>query len=630
MTIADTMSTVRERFDAFCRLRKAAVPGSQFARLHAAFSQAEHVYGAMPHWTGDTVLEHCMGVLEEYQRFRPDDDSVVACLLHHVLEAGWTPEQVERASNASVRSIVSGVHLLSHVTMRNKRMSLQNLRLMFVRVSDDMRAVLLLLCDRNRLLSRLAQFPPDRRRQIARDTLQLFAPVAARLGIYSLKHEMETKAFPVAYPTDALRIAEQLQALKHRHGTFLPDAALALERALRERGVSVRVEAREKHAYSVFRKMRSKSITHAGDLYDLFALRVVVDAEPACYQVLGVLHQLGHPVANRFKDFVAFPKPNGYRSLHTTLMRLPGVPEGVFVEVQIRTEEMHREAKLGIAAHWSYKEGGQAEHALRRAQLQQALAEQSPEDDHIFVLTPTGEVIELPEGATPLDFAFHVHTMLGLSFRAARVNGAIVPIATVLENGDIVEILRHSEPKPSPQWVTMLKTSSARTRLRHFLSMRDRPFVVQQGREAMNRELQRYGLQTLDPALTLLRSYDGEHLPIADREELLVKVGQGSQTAASVLRHLDAIASVFVRLKEEKQPSTQPLQPELRQVRMEGGIPMPVRYARCCKPDEAPFTALSGVIGRDGSVRVHRHTCKMLRAVNPERRIGVEWEGDEG
>ncbi len=616
--------------------RSLRTPESNLERLREAFSDAAAMYGDQLHWTGERLLSHCLGVFDTVLPFDVDDEGIIACLLHHVLDTKlWTLDDLEEKYGPSVRAIVSGTHLLSHVTMKNRRMSLENLRLMLLRVSDDIRVVLLILCEHKYKLGKLETLSPDIRRSICRDVLLLFAPVAARLGIYSLKHQMESKAFPVAYPIDSNRIEEQLHQIHTRNGDFLNESARSLTEHLAEAGIVARVEGREKQPYSIFQKMRHKSVTHVEDIYDLFALRVIVKTESECYQTLGQLHRIGHPVVNRFKDYIAFPKPNGYQSLHTTLARLPGVPEGIFIEVQIRTEAMHREADLGIAAHWSYKEGGAVQYAKRRAQLQRALSLQQPLEettkrsvltDHIFALTPKGDIIELPEGATPLDFAFNVHTMLGLCYKAARVNGNIVPLTYRLENGDIVEIIKHHEPHPSSNWMQLLKTTAAKSRLKRYLLAQDRPAFVQLGRELLNTELHRQHLPHLDPDLSLLKLFDGKRLTQAEREDVLVSIGQSAQQPSSILPHLDALhewAEKMRRIADVKHKAPPPSSPAVAQV--EGDIPMPVRYARCCKADEGVCKEITGVVGRDGVVRVHRSTCKHIRNGNPERRIGVTW-----
>lgn len=597
-------------------------------RVQEAFDLAVALYGDKMHWSGLSCTDHVLAVLEVLLSFEPDEDAVIACLLQHVLSAKVaTLDELKDRFGADVRSIVSGVHLLAHVTLRNKRMTLENLRLMFLRVSDDVRVVLIVLCKQRALLDHLELLPEDERRRLCRDVLQLFAPVAARLGIYTLKHQLEGKAFPVAYPTDAERIHQQMGDIHRVNGRFLDETAKTLRTFLNGEGVKAEVEVREKQPYSIFRKMKQKSVTHVEELYDLFALRVVVESDIACYQVLGLLHRIGHPVAHRFKDYIAFPKPNGYQSLHTTLAHLPGAPDWVFVEVQVRTLAMHREAEYGIAAHWSYKEGGEGGEMVRRAQLQRVLTQQSPETsgegalmDHIFVLTPRGDVVELPEGATPLDFAFHVHTDLGISFRAAKVNGSIVPLTYQLENGDIVEVAKHREPQPSQRWLSLLRTASAKSRLKRYLAAQERPLYLAKGREAFNHELARRGLPQLDPDLSVLRRVDGNVLDQIAREELLVKVGQGSLRPSALVLMAEELPHPP---KAKKKASAGKAAPQAAGPRIVSEIPMPVRLAKCCKPQPAD-KQIVGMVNR-GRINVHRASCKMIRASNPERRVKVRW-----
>lgn len=549
------------------------------SRVRRAFLVATEAYGSMRHWTGIPLLHHVVHVLRGLLPFAPSEDMVIACLLHHTLHTRvWTLRRIEEEWGADVKSMVRAIHLLSHVTLRDRRMPVDHLRLMLVRASEDIRAVLTILCDRCAVLEVITALPPEEQRRVCQDVLHLFAPAAARLGIYSLKHVLEARAFPLVYPVDAGRIHEQLHALHMQYGPFLASAADALRVFLLERGVKAEVEGREKQPYSIFMKMHAKGVTHVGDLYDVFALRVVVPSDEECYRVLGYLHHIGHPVPNRFKDYIAFPKPNGYRSVHTTLTKFPGVPEGVFVEIQIRTAAMHREAELGIAAHWSYKEGGAAERIAQRARQLLALdpLEGGAVRDHIFVLTPHGDVIELPEGSTPLDFAFQVHSDLGLSFRSARVNGSIAPLTHVLENGDIVEILRYREPRPSPRWLELLCTASARSKLRRYL--------IEKGR--------------LDPA-TQDRdlSSDGGDVQV-EKDRRVPRKHKGTEFSAS------------------RSP-----------IRIQGGVDFPLSYARCCCPDDARGRGrIAGVITRLGRVKIHRQECRMLTHVHPDRRIEVQWD----
>lgn len=529
-------------------------------RVADAVRFAESLYAGRSHWSGIPLLQHVAAVLRIFLSLRPDEDAVIACLLRHAFEDGaLKPKDLETRFGSRVRALVSSLHLLSHVSIKNRRTSVDNLRLMFLRVSEDPRPVFIILCDRCVVLGRSGGMATEQRRRLCQETLDLFAPVAARLGIYTLKNRLEESAFPVVYPTDAARIAEQLDQLHVEHGDFLDDAAARLKTFLKTSGVQARVEGREKQMYSIFGKMTQKSITHVRDLYDLFALRVIVGSDAECYQTLGLLHRIGHPLPNRFKDYIAFPKPNGYQSLHTTLARMPGVPAGLLVEVQIRTETMHRKAEFGLAAHWSYKEGRKPHGAA---------ATRLPLVDHIFVLTPKGDIVELPEGANPLDFAFAVHTELGLAFKAARINGSIAPLDAHLENGDVVEILRHGDPRPSPQWMQVLRTAPARARLKRYLASR------------------------------------------AQQSDVAVKPKEEPRARAKAKAAVGRAAPARVEI-------------------VESDIRMPVRYARCCKPDEGGRGAIAGIVSRTGHIRIHRVECRMTKAVNPERRVKVRWTTQE-
>lgn len=611
------------------RLARAIGPSPARSVLEAS-AWAKEMYGDRPHWSGVSLMEHVTDVVATLREFAPDEDTVVACILHHAMDVkGVTLDDVQERFGHTVRHLVSSINLLSHVANSGRRrMSIEHLRLMFLRLSDDPRGLMIGLCDRLAVLSKLSVLGALERKRLARDVLNLYAPVAARLGIYSIKHRLESLAFPVVYPTDAERIAEQLRQMHELHGHFLETASANLVKFLGENGVKARVEGREKQAYSIFMKMREKSLTQIGGLYDLFAIRVIVEDGASCYQVLGLLHQIGHPVPHRFKDFIAFPKPNGYQSLHTTLLRLPGMPGSIVTEVQVRTEAMHREAEYGVAAHWSYKEGGTPNEAARRAQMQSALATQQPVaadtrtetlTDHIFVLTPKGDVIELAEGATPLDFAFHVHTDLGIAFRGARVNGSIAPMDYRLENGDIVEILRQREPAPSPRWLTLLKTASARSRLKRYLASQHRPELLAAGRESLNRELQHRHLPLLDGEYGILRQVDGKEMSLTDREELLVKIGQGSMRAATLVDRLQIQTAVRAKTAVDLALMKD------AELTVHAEIPMPVRFAKCCAPQQSPKGPIVG-FAVQGRIRVHRKSCRFVAQANQEKKIAVWWE----
>jgi len=613
--------------------------GADTDRIHNAIQRAHEIYGDELHWSGESLVAHALGALDVLLPFQPDDDAIIACLLHHAVGMhGYDLPLIGREFGSPVRSLVGGVHLLSHVTLRNSRSSLEDLRTILLTVSDDVRTVLITLCERSHLLDIVDMLESDDQRRICQDALRLFAPVAARLGIYSLKNSMESHAFPVLYPADAERIREQVLHMELQYGEELLSVSAEMQRILHDQGVHADIIARKKLPYSIFMKMREKGITSLKDIYDFYACRIVVSSVEECYMCLGSLHRLGRPLSQRFKDYIAFPKPNGYQSLHTTLLQPPGASSSFPMEVQIRTAQMHREAEYGIAAHWSYKTYGSTAKAMEHVQFQRMLATQglleeeegeSHFGDHIYVLSPRGDIIELPEGATPLDFAFQVHTDLGLAFRGARVNGTMVPMEYKLENGDVVEILKHRRPQPSSQWFQLLKLSASRSKLRRFLYAQKRPALVAQGRAMVNEFLRARALPSLDEALTLLRSCDGNKLSYQQREDILMKIGQGSERVSSLLERVDAFRDFLPQPAARSLARSAVGSPIVQQrsvaVAGDESASMPTRFAKCCRPHETNARALVGVVSRAGIVVVHSAGCGMLRNANPERMVPVRW-----
>ena len=585
------------------------------------------------HRSGSSLIQHVLSVLDVLMVFRPDEDGIIACILHHYLDTdGADLGDLEEDFGPRVRSIVSGVHLLTHVSTQTSKRSIEDLRLMMLTVSSEIQTILITLCDRCQLLEMARSLSPTTKRSIAYDVLNLYAPVAARLGMYGLKHRLEGQAFPILYQNDAERIFEQLSRHHREHGAFLDGAAIALQKELEESGIKADVQTRQKQPYSTFRNLQEKSISHIEDIYDLFAIRVIVENPETCYQALGILHRLAQPIGHRFKDYISFPKPNGYQSLHSTVINMPGAPPQTFVEVQIRTKAMHSEAEFGIASHWMYKQKSSTEQALQNIELSQVLKRQQTIEsdgldqsftDQIFVLTPKGDVIELPEGSTPLDFAFTVHTQLGLSVRSARVNQSMVPLHYELQNGDVVEILKQKNPNPSPQWLNILKMSSARSKLKRYLYAQDRDYYIVEGKRILNEELSKRTVPLLTSDLAVLRSINGQTLSMHEREEILMKIGQQSEKPAPLLQKLDV-------LKQEIQPPTKkrtnnpPIQEE-KHIILEGNIPLPTRFAKCCNPTKGNQSSVIGLINRQGKVMIHRADCRMIQNANRDRLIGAYW-----
>lgn len=618
------------------------VPGVDESRIERALLKAQEIYGdkTLDLLPTVTLYEHAVWTTQFLAEFCLDEDAIVACILQHALKMpDVSITEIGKDFGRPVRDMVSRVHLLSHLYTTDWRKSVDDMKIMLVSVADDVRVLLIALSVACVLMQQLSKVRPEYRMRLCRQSLQLFAPVAARLGIYALKYRLERTAFPECYPTDAQHIEAQMKLLHLEHGQFLNRTAGAVRDFLKKEGINAEVMAREKQAYSIFQKMNVKSVSALEKITDLFAVRVVVPEETDCYQALGLLHQLGTPISHRFKDYISFPKPNGYKSLHTSLIGLPHAPDDVMIEIQIRTRDMHREAEYGVAAHWTYKElGKKVMQGARQLQLSDVLLKQQSVGldkgkggenmtlvDHIYVLTPRGDIIELPEGGTPLDFAFVLHTDLGLKYKAARVNGSIVPISYKLENGDVIEILTHKYPRPTLQWLEELATPSARSKLKAYFFAHNRPQFLLKGRDMVNAELKLRGQAPLDSEYSILDTFDSKKLSPKGREDLLVKVGMGSVRTSSVLRH---VLMTKLALRPRQPKNVTKIVAKKDAVAMEGEAPdMPHRFAKCCSPEKADPRPerIVGIVTRNGFITVHKNDCRSVKAANPERKLKMHW-----
>ncbi|MEQ1849334.1 MAG: HD domain-containing protein [Candidatus Peribacteraceae bacterium] len=631
--------------NAVTSLRK-LLPQLNEARLKKAWEYARRHYGDRGRelTTSTSLIQSAEESTLLLSKICKDEDAIIASLLQFVLRTpDGSLEDIGKEFGRPVRDLVSRVHLLSHLYVTDWRKSVEDMKLMLVSVSDDMRVLLITLSAVTALLEHVQELRHEHRTRICKQSLQLFAPVAARLGIYVLKYQLEKRAFPVCYPTDAEHIGRQLAMIHEESGGFLAKTSHSIRDFLSEQGIRCEVMAREKQPYSIFLKMHSRSINTLEKIVDLFAIRVIVPSVEDCYQALGLLHRVATPVSGRFKDYISFPKPNGYRSLHTCVLGLPGAPRTAMVEVQIRTNTMHREAEFGIAAHWMYKESSDGEKVLEAAGklgfsemlLKQSVGQKKGTSvgtpisatlvDNIYVLTPQGDIIELPEGGTPLDFAFMVHTDLGLKFKGAKVNGAIVPIATKLENGDVVEIITHKHPQPTLHWLKVVRTSSARTKLKAHFFAHNRGEYLTKGKTSLNRELTDRGLPVLDNDLSLFSTVDGRALALREREDIVVKVGMDALRASAALRGVPPEkrgASAKASTRKKVRPAT-----SAALVTVVGeSLPLPYRFAQCCAPEkEKARPEILGIVTRNGRITVHRNSCHVIKGVSPTRKLPMEW-----
>ena len=584
-------------------------------------------------------------------RLDADQDAVSAAVLHAAAGSGQREAERRGEVPPAVAALLEGQRAAAQVwalhAEHREGGNVEGLRRLLLAIVRDLRVVPILLARQLARLRHADRLPPAARRELAQLTRDIHAPLANRLGIWQLKWELEDLAFRQLEPDTYQRIARLLDEKRAERERHIEQARIALHEALAAQGIDADVAGRPKHIYSIWKKMQRKDVP-IGELYDLRAVRVLVDDIPACYAALGVAHALWSPVPGEFDDYIARPKRNDYRSLHTAVVG----PEGRTLEVQIRTREMHQQAELGVAAHWKYKEGrardgGRAGEAAmeKRIAWMRRLLEQPGEgdaalmgelrheliEDRVYVLTPRGEVIDLPQGATPLDFAYHVHTEVGHRCRGAKVDGRIVPLDHALRSGDRVEILTGRTAEPRRDWLVeangFLASSRSREKVRNWFHRLDRARNVQAGRELLEKELRRMGLLQADlgPAR--------ERFNAATDEDLLVLVALGDagphQVARALLEHERMEAGVPAAAAARPAPRRQASRPVAFTV--QGVDNLLVQLARCCQP--LPGEAVAGYLTAGRGVSVHRADCATLArlaARQPQRRLPVDWGDAQG
>jgi GTP pyrophosphokinase len=583
------------------------------SRVKKAFEFAAQKHGGQKRASGEDYISHPIGVANILLDFSPDEDSLIAALLHDVTEdCGVSQEELEKRFGATVMKLVSGLEKLSRLQARGESRQVGSLRKMFLAMARDVRVVLIKLCDRLHNMQTLHFLKSEKQIRIAEETLQIYAPIAARLGIFAIKGPLEDLSFFYLWPEKYEQIAQQMKKHEENRTRILKSARKTLWKILKEEKIIGDVVGRVKHFYSIFKKMRRKDVETVDELYDLFAVRIIVPSISDCYAVLGRVHQTFTPLSKRFKDYIAVPKPNGYRSLHTTVIGISGAKtKSIPVEIQIRTQKMQIESEFGVAAHWSYKENKTPQKVAEKSNWIKSLVEieETQKDnqnflsdlkidtfsDRIFVLTPNGEIRDLPAAATPIDFAFSIHTKIGLCTRATKINGKIAPLNSILKNGDVVEILKSKTPQPHQNWISFTKTSLAKNQIRRFFSGLDREKILRDGREILNKSLERFSLPPLDPHLQILKDFDPNRKTLRDREEILEHVGNGSLSSSLVVKKiLKNRGEVFAKNKKIHRPNNEGKKEF--EILVDGQKGIPLRSAGCCKPK--PFDPIVGFATR--------------------------------
>src|SRR5687768_10700560 len=636
------------RFETLLEKVRAYSPESDLELLRRAyvFSALEHK-GQVRH-SGDPYLVHPLEVADFLADMRLDVVAVSAGLLHDVVEDTLaTPERIAELFGPEIAHVVEGVTKLGAIPFSSsEERQAENLRKMLLAMVDDIRVILVKLADRLNNMRTLHHLPEERRHKIAQETLDIYAPIANRLGMSKVKNELEELAFKSLEPKAYESLQRKVEAKRKHAESIIGDLTKTIRAKLAEAQVPlIELDGRIKRLFSIHRKLIRQKID-IEQVYDFVALRVITSSVKDCYAALGIIHQTWSPVPGRIKDFIAMPRPNGYQALHTSVISELGFP----FEVQIRTEEMHRRAEEGIAAHWKYKEGRVGDHRDERyfQWLRQLLEVQQevrdPQEfmqnlkidlypEEVYIFTPKGEVRSLPRGATPVDFAYGIHTDVGNQCVGAVINGKMVPLRTRLQNGDIVEILTQSGHKPSRDWLAFVVTSRARNKIKHVLQGEERARSLELGRRLFEKEARRFDqnpktLLESDEVVKFATEYGAPKV-----EDLLVYVGYGKLAARTLVQKAvpggllkekapdGAVVSVVKRMLRTGSQSDK--------IKVKGTDDVMVFRARCCNPIRGE--RIVGYITRGKGVSVHSATCKNVVNLlfDPERRIDVEWDTGE-
>jgi GTP pyrophosphokinase len=561
-----------------------------------------------------------------------DAVTIASALLHDVVEdTSVSIEEIWRRFGPEVSTLVDGVTKLSRLTgLSVEDRQAENLRKMFLAMAKDVRVIFIKLADRLHNMRTLSYLPPDRQKMISKETLDIFAPLAHRLGMWRIKWELEDLSFKYLEPEKYREISKLVAKTRKEREEYIQEAISIIRASLDSHGIKADIQGRPKHLYSIYMKMKRDNLTF-DQIYDLLGIRVIVESTKDCYTVLGIVHSLWRPIPGRFRDYIAVPKSNMYQSLHTTVIG----PRGEPLEIQIRTYEMHRIAEYGIAAHWKYKEGKtDQDFDMKLSWLRQLLewqkdlqdakefVEQVKVDlfeDEVFVFTPKGDVVSLPKGATPVDFAYRIHTEIGNRCVGAKVNGRIVPLDYKLNSGEIVEILTSKSATPSLDWLSFVATSSARNRIRQYFKRLKREENIARGKEIIEKELRRIQGDLLDRMKELDWAPLLEAFDLEDPEELFLAVGNGEIAPSQ-------IQQVLQKSTKEEKILGLPKREESVGIYVDGADNLLVRLARCCSP--LPGDEIIGYISQGRGITVHRKECTNVKNLPKEKLIAVHWNAD--
>lgn len=615
------------------------VPDADLDIVRRAYIYSARVHEGQVRLSGEPYLSHPLEVAGILADMKLDPESIAAGLLHDVIEdTSATSQEIKELFGPEILHIVSGVSKLSGLSFGSSRArQAESIRKMFLAMADDIRVILIKLADRVHNMRTLQFHSPDKRKEIAQETLDIYAPISARLGIYWIKNELEESSFKYTQPEEYARIESHVSKSKGEREKYIETVKSYMQKAMDAANLKCEILGRNKNFYSIYNKMISQNLPFE-EIYDIIAFRIILHTVPQCYEALGFIHSMWKPIDHKFKDYIGRPKPNMYQSLHTTVIG----PFGERIEIQIRTWEMDKVATSGIAAHWGYKEGRRLDENVSRkfAWIQNLIENQEdfldPGEflenvridlfpDEVYVFTPRGEVKTLPRGATPVDFAYLIHTEVGNQCNGAKVNGRMVPLPYELKTGDIVEIITSKNHHPSKDWLNFVKTVKARSKIRHWIKVQEKERSLTLGREMCEKAFrkERLNFNTLVKSENMAQVV--EQFGFKSVDDLIANVGYGKITPLQVLRKFEpkieeeeVDESIFNKLigrVRKKKPKAGVL--------VKGVDDILIKFGKCCQP--VPGDPIIGYITTGYGVTVHRTTCVNALSMNPERQIEVEW-----
>ncbi len=606
---------------------EAYLPPDQVEHIREAYEFGASAHEGQKRRSGEPYISHPVAVADLLADLHMDSQTIIAAILHDVIEDTPTlKDELAQKFGKEVAEIVDGVSKLDQVQFTSRaEAQAESFRKMLLAMVHDIRVIMVKLADRTHNMRTLGAMPPAKRRAIARETLDIYAPIANRLGIYNIKNELEDLGLKTLYPNRYKVIEKAVKTARGNQKQFVDKIRTAIEAALAKAGIKGRVEGREKHPYSIYQKMKRKR-TSLNEIVDVFGFRIVVDSVDTCYRCLGIVHSLYRPMPGRFKDYIAIPRVNGYQSLHTTLFG----PNGMPVEVQLRTEAMQQTAESGVAAHWQYKTGeaddNRAGHDRARAWIQHLVdmhggnSEEFLESvkvdlfpDKVYVFTPKGDIRRLPRGATPVDFAYAVHTDIGNRCVAAKIDRRLVPLRTPLRNGQTVEIITTKGATPNPAWTNFVVSAKARSAVRQYLKNMKKGEAAELGKRMLSQSLEELNLTYKNISEQQLNDL-AHDLQLASANELLEKIGLGERLAPLVARRLLPPAAVTSKVKDSG-----PLA-------IAGTEGLSVSYARCCFP--IPNDPIMAYVTSGHGIVIHRESCGNLKSYRkqPDKWLSVVWQ----